>query len=141
MMPFAPTRLSTIICWPHISESFCAGMRASVSTALPAESGTISRTGLSGYVCAIACATHSKGIKRKAMRIVIPDDYQDIVHRLKCFALLQGHEVVRFREPARDLDHLAERLRDAEVVVAIRERVAFPRAQQERLKKLKLLAL
>ena len=75
------------------------------------------------------------------MRIAIPDDYQDIVHRLKCFALLQGHEVVRFREPARDLDHLAERLRDAEVVVAIRERVAFPRALLERLPRLKLLAL
>jgi D-3-phosphoglycerate dehydrogenase / 2-oxoglutarate reductase len=75
------------------------------------------------------------------MRIVIPDDYQDIVHRLKCFALLQGHEVLRFREPARDVDHLAERLRDAEVVVAIRERVAFPRALLERLPKLKLLAL
>jgi D-3-phosphoglycerate dehydrogenase len=75
------------------------------------------------------------------MRIAIPDDYQDIVHRLRCFELLKGHEVIRFREPARDLDHLAERLRDAEIVVAIRERVAFPRALLERLKKLKLLAL
>jgi D-3-phosphoglycerate dehydrogenase len=75
------------------------------------------------------------------MRIVIPDDYQDIVHRLRCFDLLRGHEVIRFREPARDLVQLAERLRDAEVVVAIRERVAFPRALLERLKKLKLLAL
>ena len=75
------------------------------------------------------------------MRIAIPDDYQDIVHRLRCFELLKGHEVIRFREPARDLDHLAERLRDAEIVLAIRERVAFPRALLERLKKLKLLAL
>src|SRR5712691_10900218 len=75
------------------------------------------------------------------MRIAIPDDYQDNVHRLRCFALLKGHEVIRFREPARDLDHLAERLRDAEIVVAIRERVAFPRALLERLPKLKLLAL
>jgi D-3-phosphoglycerate dehydrogenase len=75
------------------------------------------------------------------MRIAIPDDYQDIVHRLRCFELLQGHRVIRFREPARDLDQLAERLGDAEIVVAIRERVAFPRALLERLKKLKLLAL
>src|SRR5712691_12126242 len=75
------------------------------------------------------------------MRIAIPDDYQDNVHRLRCFELLKGHEVIRFREPARDLDHLAERLRDAEIVVAIRERVAFPRTLLERLKKLKLLAL
>jgi D-3-phosphoglycerate dehydrogenase len=75
------------------------------------------------------------------MRIAIPDDYQDIVHRLKCFELLRGHEVVRFREPARDEDELAERLADAQVVVAIRERVAFPRSLLERLPKLELLAL
>ena len=75
------------------------------------------------------------------MRIAIPDDYQDIVHRLKCFELLRGHEVVRFREPARDLDELVDRLRDADCVVAIRERVAFPRSLLERLPKLKLLAL
>jgi D-3-phosphoglycerate dehydrogenase len=75
------------------------------------------------------------------MRIAIPDDYQDIVHRLKCFELLRGHEVVRFREPARDADELAERLADAQAVVAIRERVAFPRSLLERLPKLELLAL
>jgi D-3-phosphoglycerate dehydrogenase len=75
------------------------------------------------------------------MRIAIPDDYQDIVHRLKCFELLRGHEVVRFREPARDEDELAERLADAQVVVAIRERVAFPRSLLTRLPKLELLAL
>src|SRR5262245_47166485 len=75
------------------------------------------------------------------MRIVIPDDYQDIVHRLKCFELLRGHEVLRFREPAASEDELAERLADAQVVVAIRERVAFPRSLLERLPKLELLAL
>src|SRR4029453_15805848 len=73
-----------------------------------------------------------------AMRIVIPDDYQDIVHRLKCFELLRGHEVLRFREPARDMDELAERLAEAQVVVAIRERVHFPRSLLERLPELEL---
>src|SRR5918992_5923019 len=75
------------------------------------------------------------------MRIAIPDDYQDIVHRLKCFDRLRSHEVVRFREPARSEDELVQRLRDAECVVAIRERVAFPRTLLERLPKLELLAL
>jgi D-3-phosphoglycerate dehydrogenase len=75
------------------------------------------------------------------MRIAIPDDYQDIVHRLKCFELLRGHEVVRFREPARSEDELVERLREAECVVAVRERVVFPRTLLERLPKLELLAL
>jgi D-3-phosphoglycerate dehydrogenase len=75
------------------------------------------------------------------MKIVIPDDYQDIVHRLECFALLRGHAVMRYREPAADLDHLVERLRHAEVIVAIRERVRFSRALIERLPNLRLIAL
>jgi D-3-phosphoglycerate dehydrogenase len=76
------------------------------------------------------------------MRIVIPDDYQDIVHRLRCYERLRGHEVIRFREPARDREELVKRLRGAEVVVAIRERVAFPRELLERLvPQLKLIAL
>ena len=49
--------------------------------------------------------------------------------------------MVRYREPARDLDQLVERLRDADVVVAIRERVDFSRALLSRLPRLKLLAL
>lgn len=75
------------------------------------------------------------------MKIVIPDDYQDLVDQLPCFALIRHHDVVRYREPARDLDQLVERLRDADVVVSIRERVTFSRALLERLPKLKLLAL
>ena len=75
------------------------------------------------------------------MKIAIPDDYQDVVHRLDCFRLLDGHDVVRYREPARDLGELAARLADADVVVAIRERVAFPRELIERLPRLRLVAL
>jgi D-3-phosphoglycerate dehydrogenase len=75
------------------------------------------------------------------MRIVIPDDYQDVVDRLSCFPMLAAHEVVRYREPAADLDQLVERLHPAEVVVAIRERVEFSRALIERLPNLRLIAL
>src|SRR5271169_4473946 len=75
------------------------------------------------------------------MKIVIPDDYQDMVDQLSCFALIRHHDVKRYREPARDLDHLVERLADADVVVSIRERIEFSRALLERLPKLKLLAL
>jgi D-3-phosphoglycerate dehydrogenase len=79
--------------------------------------------------------------KPDAMKIVIPDDYQDMVHRLPSYALIRHHDVVRYRAPARDLDQLVERLRDADVVVAIRERVNFSRALLSRLPGLKLLAL
>jgi D-3-phosphoglycerate dehydrogenase len=75
------------------------------------------------------------------MRVVIPDDYQDAVHRLACYDLLRGHEVVRYREPAASFEHLVERLSGAEVVVAIRERVEFSRALLGRLPRLRLIAL
>jgi D-3-phosphoglycerate dehydrogenase / 2-oxoglutarate reductase len=75
------------------------------------------------------------------MKIVIPDDYQDMVDRLECFALIRHHDVTRYREPARDLAQLVERLAEADVVVSIRERVEFSRALLQRLPKLKLIAL
>jgi len=75
------------------------------------------------------------------VKVVIPDDYQDMVDQLPCFALIRHHDVVRYRAPARDLDQLAERLADADVVVSIRERIHFSRALLERLPKCKLIAL
>jgi D-3-phosphoglycerate dehydrogenase / 2-oxoglutarate reductase len=75
------------------------------------------------------------------MKIVIPDDYQDMVDQLACCSLISHHDVVRHRTPARNLDELAARLRDADVVVSIRERVEFSRALLERLPRLKLIAL
>ncbi len=75
------------------------------------------------------------------MKIVIPDDYQDMVDQLECFSLIRRHDVTRYRAPARDLAQLVERLGDADVVVSIRERVEFSRALLERLPKLKLIAL
>jgi D-3-phosphoglycerate dehydrogenase / 2-oxoglutarate reductase len=75
------------------------------------------------------------------MKIVIPDDYQDMIHRLDAFRLLDGHEVTRYRTPARDLDELVARLRPAECVVEIRERIDFSRELIERLPNLKLIAL
>jgi D-3-phosphoglycerate dehydrogenase len=75
------------------------------------------------------------------MKIAIPDDYQDMVHKLSCYALISSHDVVRYREPAANFEELVHRLADADVVVAIRERVEFSRALLTRLPKLKLLAL
>src|SRR5262249_31545342 len=75
------------------------------------------------------------------MNIVIPDGYQDMVDRLDCYGLIRHHTVTRCREPARDFAELVERLRDADVVVAIRERVTFSRALLAELPRLKLIAL
>jgi D-3-phosphoglycerate dehydrogenase len=54
------------------------------------------------------------------------------------FFVIRHHDVKRYREPARDLDQLVEWLKDADVVVSVRERVEFSRALLERLPKLKL---
>jgi D-3-phosphoglycerate dehydrogenase len=75
------------------------------------------------------------------VKIVIPDDYQDMIDQLPCFSMIRHHDVKRYREPARDLDQLVERLQDADIVVSVRERVDFSRALLEQLPKLKLLAL
>jgi D-3-phosphoglycerate dehydrogenase len=75
------------------------------------------------------------------MKIVVPDDYQDIVAQLECFSLIRHHDITRYREPARDLRELTERLCDADVVVSIRERVAFSRCLLEGLPRLRLIAL
>jgi hypothetical protein len=44
----APPLFSTIICWPHISESLWLTARAMTSVAPPAGSGTTSRTAFAG---------------------------------------------------------------------------------------------
>lgn len=74
------------------------------------------------------------------MRIAIPDDYQDIVHTLHCYRTLREHDVVRYREPAANVAAFASRLRDAEVVVPIRERSHFSRALIEQLPNLRLIS-
>src|SRR5262245_22091254 len=79
--------------------------------------------------------------KDQQMHIAIPDDYQDMVDQLPCFSLIRHHDVTRYREPARDLAQLVERLRNADIVVSIRERVEFSRALLVQLPKLKLIAL
>ncbi len=75
------------------------------------------------------------------MKIAIPDEYQDIVPQMGCYSLLAGHDVTIYREPAADFETLVARLHPADVVVAIRERVAFSRALIERLPNLKMIAL
>src|SRR4029453_16437310 len=47
-------RLSTTICWPSDSDTFCATRRASWSGAPPAASATTSRIGRFGKPCARA---------------------------------------------------------------------------------------
>ena len=74
------------------------------------------------------------------MIIAIPDDYHGVVATLTCFKLLDGHEVRVFRDAAPAPDRLADLLRDAEIIVPIRERTRFTKALIDRLPNLKLFS-
>ncbi|MBK9746128.1 MAG: D-2-hydroxyacid dehydrogenase family protein [Chloroflexi bacterium] len=74
------------------------------------------------------------------MHIVIPDDYQDAVRQLDCFAQLNGHTVTIYNDSVTDVDALAKRFQDADALVLIRERTAITSALLDRLPKLKVIA-
>lgn len=74
------------------------------------------------------------------MRIVIPDDYQDCVRHLDCFARLAGHEVVIHNDTVTGTDALAERFADADAIVLTRERTRIDAALLSRLPRLKLIS-
>jgi D-3-phosphoglycerate dehydrogenase / 2-oxoglutarate reductase len=75
-----------------------------------------------------------------AMNIIILDDYQDAVRKLKCAALMEPLNAKVFTNTVKGVGQLAIRLRDADVLVLIRERTQFPRQLLEKLPKLKLIS-
>ena len=74
------------------------------------------------------------------MNIIILDDYQDAVRKLRCASRLEGLNAKVFTNTVKGIGQLSVRLRDAEVLVLVRERTAFPKQLLEKLPKLKLLA-
>lgn len=74
------------------------------------------------------------------MNIVILDDYQDAVRKLACASLLDGYAAKVFTNTVKGIGQLSVRLRDADIVVPIRERTPLPRALVEKLPRLKLIA-
>jgi D-3-phosphoglycerate dehydrogenase len=74
------------------------------------------------------------------MKIVILDDYQDAVRTLNCFPKLAGHAVTIYHDTVKDPAALAERLKDAEAVVLIRERSRITGELLARLPGLRLIS-
>jgi D-3-phosphoglycerate dehydrogenase / 2-oxoglutarate reductase len=74
------------------------------------------------------------------MNIIILDDYQDAVRKLRCAQVLEPYHAKVFTNTVKGIGQLSVRLRDADVLVLIRERTQFPRALLEKLPKLKLIA-
>jgi phosphoglycerate dehydrogenase-like enzyme len=74
------------------------------------------------------------------MRLAILDDYQNVALSMADWdGLRPSLQIQIFRDTLKSEDAVAERLRDFEIVVAMRERTAFRRSLLERLPKLKLL--
>jgi D-3-phosphoglycerate dehydrogenase len=74
------------------------------------------------------------------MKISILDDYHDTLRTLASFRKLAGHEVTIWNDHVQDTDALAQRLRDAEVLVLIRERTKIRAPLLDRLPKLRLIS-
>jgi D-3-phosphoglycerate dehydrogenase len=74
------------------------------------------------------------------VKVTILDDYFDTLRSLNCFNKLAGHDVTIWNDHVQDTDRLAERLKDAEALVLIRERTQIRTPLLERLPKLKLIS-
>lgn len=74
------------------------------------------------------------------MNIIILDDYQDAVRKLACADVLESLNAKIFTNTVKGIGQLSVRLRDAEVLVPIRERTQFPKQLLEKLPKLKLIS-
>ena len=74
------------------------------------------------------------------MKVSVLDDYFDTLRTLDCFKKLNGHDVTIWNDHVQDVDKLAERLKDTEALVLIRERTQIRNSLLERLPKLKLIS-
>src|SRR5512137_1363120 len=74
------------------------------------------------------------------MKVLVLDDYQNVVRHLDCFARLGGHDVRVLTAPATGIGQLAVRLRDAEAIVLTRERTRITDALLARLPSLRLIS-
>lgn len=74
------------------------------------------------------------------MKVSILDDYFDTLRTLRCFRKLGAHQVAVWNDHVQDVDVLAERLKDTEVLVLIRERTQIREPLIERLRALRLIS-
>ncbi len=74
------------------------------------------------------------------MNIVILDDYQDAVRKLHCAERLDRYSAKVYTNTVKGLGQLSVRLKDADVIVLIRERTQITKQLVEKLPRLKLIA-
>ena len=74
------------------------------------------------------------------MNVTILDDYLDTLRTLACFAKLADHKITIWNDHVQDINVLAERLKETEALVLIRERTKIRGPLLERLPRLRLIS-
>lgn len=74
------------------------------------------------------------------MNIVITDDYQDVVRKLDCVSKLLPHSPKVFTNTVKGVGQLSVRLKDADILILIRERTQITKQLIERLPRLKMIS-
>jgi D-3-phosphoglycerate dehydrogenase len=74
------------------------------------------------------------------VNITILDDYQDTIRTLACFSKVAGHTVTIWNDHTRDIDVLAQRLKDTEALALLRERTPIREPLLARLDRLRLIS-
>jgi D-3-phosphoglycerate dehydrogenase len=74
------------------------------------------------------------------MKITILDDYQDTIRTLPCFKKVAGHDVTIWKDHTKDVDVLAQRLKDTEALCLLRERTPIRAPLLDRLDRLRLIS-
>jgi D-3-phosphoglycerate dehydrogenase len=74
------------------------------------------------------------------MNITLLDDYQDVLRTLPCYQKIAHHNITIWRDHTKDVDQLADRLRDTEALCLLRERTPIRAALIERLNKLRIIS-
>jgi len=77
---------------------------------------------------------------RRPMTVSILDDYFDTLHTLPCFSKLAPFDVTIWNDHVQDVDVLAGRLADSDVLVLIRERTKIQAPLLARLPRLRLVS-
>lgn len=77
---------------------------------------------------------------KEGATIAILDDYQNIIRELKCFNMIKDRNVVIFHETYKDPHVLAEKIKDADILVLTRERTEINEKLLSELPNLKLIS-
>ncbi len=74
------------------------------------------------------------------MKITILDDYQNVINKLSCFSLLEGHEVIILHHTEKNTEKLSALIKETEILVLTRERTEISEDLLSKLPNLKLIS-